>query len=451
MKDTKKDISIYVHIPFCVRKCLYCDFLSFCADEGLVDSYFDALGKEISACAEDYKDYNVRSIFFGGGTPSYVEAKYICGTLKEIYDKFSVSSDAEISIEVNPGTVTEDKLKCYFDAGINRLSIGAQSMDNDELKRLGRIHDHETLLETYKMARKIGFTNINIDLMSGIPNQKPEDFLKNLEKTVELSPEHISAYSLIVEEGTPFYDMDLELPTEEEDRQMYHETKRFLESKGYHRYEISNYALNGAADSAAIGGGNSDGNCIEAEFEKYESFHNKVYWKRGNYLGLGLGASSMVDNVRWKNESDIRKFISIMTGENIDDLNGINPERNNVLHADSNNCNDADVLKTEVSNHKAMTVDDKNEAALEKLRQEVQKLTTDECMEEFMFLGLRLTKGISISEFERQFGKNIRDVYGKVIDKYADLGLLEICGDYLRLSEKGLDVSNTVMADFLLD
>lgn len=429
-KKQEKSISIYVHVPFCVRKCLYCDFLSFCADTRLVEEYFEALGKEIEFSANEYCGYEVKSVFFGGGTPSYVDSKYICTALNKIKEKFSVSPNAEISIEVNPGTVTEDKLRSYFEAGINRLSIGAQSMDDDELKRLGRIHDHKTFLLTYEMARKAGFTNINIDLMSGIPQQTLNDFMKNLEEAVELKPEHISAYSLIVEEGTPFYEMELELPTEEEDRQMYHETKRFLESKGYHRYEISNYARDGFKKTEnSTGAGTENGN--DDEFEKYESFHNKVYWKRGNYLGLGLGASSMVDNVRWKNEADIRKYIAIMTDEGISDENAENADN-------SNNPDRAGV-----------TIIDKD--LLKELRQEVQKLSTSECMEEFMFLGLRLVKGVSVSEFERQFGQDIRDVYGDVIDKYADLGLLEVSGDYLRLTEKGLDVSNTVMADFLLD
>lgn len=423
MKRTGKDISIYVHIPFCVRKCLYCDFLSFGADTELVEEYFTALGNEILLCAVENSDYEVRSVFFGGGTPSYVDSKHICAVLNKIKEKFGVSSDAEISIEVNPGTVTKEKLESYKDAGINRLSIGAQSMDDGELKRLGRIHDVETFLKTYEMAREVGFKNINIDLMSGIPKQKPEDFMNNLEKVVELHPEHISAYSLIVEEGTPFYDMELELPTEDEDRQMYHETKSFLESKEYHRYEISNYALNSCANTV-------NANRFDDEFEKYESYHNKVYWKRGNYLGLGLGASSMVENIRWKNESGIREYIEILTSEN--------ESSTEKLVDESNNKQDEDVINTDV-------------VILNKLRQDVQELSANERMEEFMFLGLRLVKGVSIYEFERQFGKSIREVYGDVIDKYIGLGLLELQSDYLRLTEKGLDVSNTVMADFLLD
>ena len=370
------ELSLYVHIPFCVRKCLYCDFLSFGDKESLMEDYFKALSKEIKESAGDYRDREVKTVFFGGGTPSLPNAEYICNILSDIRDGYKLSENAEISLELNPGTASFDKMRSYKDAGFNRLSIGAQSMKDDELKRLGRIHDHETFLETFELARQAGFSNINIDLMSGIPGQKPEDFLYNLEKAVELSPEHISAYSLIVEEGTPFYEMELDLPTEDEDRQMYHETKSYLESKGYHRYEISNYALDG-----------------------FDCRHNKVYWKRGDYLGLGLGASSMVSDVRWKNESDIGTYIN-------------NP-------ADS--------------------------------KKDIQELSENECMEEFMFLGLRLVEGVSTKEFERQFGCNIRDVYGNVIDKYLEMGLLEFSGDYLRLTEKGLDVSNTVMADFLLD
>ena len=381
-----KDLSIYVHIPFCVRKCLYCDFLSDSADEGVIKEYFSALSKEIWMHSEKYRNYTVKSVFFGGGTPSFPDEKYIVAVLKQIKKCFFLDSDAEISIESNPGTVSYEKLKAYRDAGINRLSIGAQSLCDDELKRLGRIHDSRAFFETYEMARRAGFDNINVDVMSALPRQSLKSYMSTLEKVVELRPQHISAYSLIIEEGTPFYDMDLDLPSEEEDREMYHETKRFLSENGYHRYEISNYALDG-----------------------YECYHNKVYWMRGNYLGLGIGAASMVNDVRWSNIRDIDSYVGAFRK-----------------------------LDTNLSE---VVITDK------------QILKKSECMEEFMFLGLRLVRGVGVKEFKENFGKSILEVYGNVIEKYKRMGLLEYDpeGRYLRLTDEGLDVSNTVMADFLLE
>ncbi len=376
-----KELSLYIHIPFCERKCLYCDFLSFNIQKSVMDSYFKSLEREIAYRADKYKDYKVRSIFFGGGTPSFPDADKICNILRLIFSLFNMDKRAEISLEVNPASAILDKLEAYQSAGFNRISIGAQSLKDEELKRLGRLHDSTTFLETYDHARKVGFTNINIDVMSSLPGQSTSDYMETLKRVVLLKPEHISAYSLIIEEGTPFFEMELDLPSEDEDREMYHLTKSFLAANSYHRYEISNYAL---------GSENDDG---------YECYHNKVYWTRGNYLGLGLGAASMVDNVRWNNESDIKKYIANSTD-----------------------------------------------------RLDVEELSVDSQMEEFMFLGLRLVNGVSVTDFKKYFKKNISDIYGDVIFKYRELGLLEFSnnGDRLRLTDRGLDVSNTVMADFLL-
>ena len=382
-----KDLSIYVHIPFCVRKCLYCDFLSFNAGEELIDKYFMALKKEVVYSSEKYKDYEVKSVFFGGGTPSFPDSNYICDILSAIRENFSVFDGAEITLEMNPGTASFDKMKEYLSAGINRLSIGAQSLNDRELKCLGRIHDAETFLETFKMAREAGFENINVDLMSAIPDQSVESYLETLKKVTELSPEHISAYSLIVEEGTPFFDMDLNLVSEDDERKMYHETRRILSELGYHRYEISNYARDG-----------------------YECYHNKVYWDYGFYLGLGLGASSMVDYIRWRNTTNIDKYL-------------------------------------EASKDKKMP---------QKICRELQELEKADRMEEFMFMGLRMNRGISYNRFKEMFGADIEDVYDDVIEKYCKMGLLEKersdSGEdtLLRLTEEGMDVSNTVMADFML-
>ena len=388
------DLSVYVHIPFCERKCLYCDFLSFNAGKERMAAYFKALGNEIKCAANSYGDYRVRSIFFGGGTPSFPNAEEICDVLELIKDRFDVAQDCEITIEANPASAIFEKLVAYRRAGFNRLSIGAQSMNDRELNSLGRLHDSRMFYETFEDARLAGFENINVDVMSALPDQNLQTYMSTLRRVVELGPEHISAYSLIVEEGTPFYDMELNLPDEDTDRAMYHETKRYLARHGYHRYEISNYARSL---------GNSDGMSEADDGDTtYESVHNKVYWQRGNYLGLGLGASSMVDNVRWSNIRDISDYVDILLAEAM-------PSAQN---------------------------------------REILSLRSQ--MEEFMFLGLRMVKGVSIGEFKRLFSKDIFEVYGDVINKYVKSGHLELVEGFLRLTDEGLDVSNTVMAEFLL-
>ena len=424
----REKLSIYVHIPFCVRKCLYCDFLSFNADNELIESYFFALGKELSMEARDYRDYEVISVFIGGGTPSFVDSQYIVKLMAMVKELFNVREDAEITIEANPASALYKKLVDYRKAGINRLSIGAQSLDDDELKKLGRVHDSRMFYETFENARKAGFDNVNIDVMSALPGQSLESYLDTLRKVTDLRPEHISAYSLIVEEGTPFFDMELNLPDEDTDRRMYHETLRHLSECGYHRYEISNYALsrlektvNGnnmlpvSAEHIEDGSGNS---YITGHGSRsYECRHNKVYWRRGNYLGVGIGAASMVDNMRWNNTRDIKEYIAAM----------------------------APVRRIESVMH-----NEGSSGGIESVRQNVESLDVDSQMEEFMFLGLRMTEGVSTGRFRELYGREIEDVYGDVITKYEKLNLLERFGQNLRLTEKGLDVSNTVMADFLL-
>lgn len=388
-----KELSLYIHIPFCERKCLYCDFLSFNAEKELMGSYFKALSKEIQLSGKVYKDYIVRSVFFGGGTPSFPDHGKICNTLDQIKESFTMDDDCEISIEANPASAIYDKLQAYRNAGFNRLSIGAQSLNDEELKRLGRLHDSRQFFETYENARKAGFDNINIDVMSALPGQSFESYMDTVRKVIELRPEHISDYSLIIEEGTPFYDMDLELPDEEEDRLMYHETKKYLAQNGYHRYEISNYALGGQSD------------------DTYECFHNKAYWIRSNYLGLGLGAASMIEDVRWSNIKDIKDYIAFMA----------------------------------------------DDSSFDKIRENVENLSIEGRMEEFMFLGLRLVRGVDLNEFETLFKRTAEEVYAEVIYKYVEMGLLhryvekKSGHEYLCLTEKGLDVSNTVMADFLIE
>lgn len=290
-----KPLGLYVHIPFCVRKCDYCDFLSGPADEEIQKAYVEQLLEEIRRDGNPSAAYEVQTVFFGGGTPSILRADWLCRILCELRQIFPFSKDAEITVEANPGTVEKEKLSAYREAGINRLSFGLQSARNEELKKLGRIHTWEQFLESYEWARQAGFFNINLDLMSALPGQTVRSWQKTLEEVVALDPEHISAYSLILEEGTPFYSQyekhpDL-LPSEEEERQMYSDTKRFLEARGYERYEISNYAKPG-----------------------YACRHNVGYWERTDYKGYGLGAASLLNNIRYTNQTELSGYLAGMTG-----------------------------------------------------------------------------------------------------------------------------------------
>lgn len=383
MKTDFRPLSIYIHIPFCVRKCLYCDFLSAPGNTEIQEKYVKRLTEEICQEAGKYTDYEVQTVFIGGGTPSVLPESRIEAILKAVYANYRICSEPEITIEINPGTVSLQKLEACFAMGINRLSIGLQSAIDEELKSLGRIHTMKDFINTYEYAVKSGFNNINVDLMSAIPGQTVESYQETLKRVLSLNPPpaHISAYSLIIEEGTSFYENTPDLPDEDTDRHLYKITNDILKKKGYHRYEISNYALEG-----------------------YECRHNKVYWKRGEYVGFGIGAASLVDNVRFSNIRDISSYIG--------------------------------------------QVD---------IKENVEKLSLKEQMEEFMFLGLRLTEGVSFDEFEKAFGKTIDEVYPGLTDKLKARGLL-ICryGDkgekkQIYLSGFGLDVSNVVMAEFLLD
>ena len=383
----RRPLELYIHIPFCVRKCAYCDFLSGPATDLEMRVYVEQLVQEISVQSAFYEGYGVTSIFLGGGTPSILEAEDINRIMEAVYGHFHVEKDAEVTIEANPGTVSLEKLQIYRASGINRISIGLQSADDGELKALGRIHSYDGFLKTYERVRQAGFTNVNIDLMSALPGQTLESWRSTLRKVLMLRPEHISAYSLIIEEGTPFYkayhDHPELLPDEDTEREMYYETKSMLHKQGFERYEISNYAKPG-----------------------YECRHNIGYWTGTEYLGLGLGASSYIQGFRFHNESDLSLYDKIQ-------MNGT----------------DAD----------------------EKLHQEITKLSDKEKMEEFMFLGLRMIKGVSGSEFFQRFGQNMWNVYGNVLNKLKDEGLIIVDMPDVRLSDYGIDVSNYVLSEFLLD
>ena len=382
-------MELYIHIPFCVKKCDYCDFLSFAADEQTQKSYVAALQKELAFYGAKYKDRRITTIFIGGGTPSWLKGDYMQAIMETVYHYFSVEQDAEITIECNPGTITEHKFEVYRRIGINRLSIGLQSVHNEELKILGRIHTFEQFLKTYDMARKHGFSNINIDLMSSLPGQTPEIFCDSLYQVLKLKPEHISVYSLIIEKGTPFYElyrfdavrqaagMQTEsLPTEEEEYQTTKMTQHILKEAGYHWYEISNFAKPG-----------------------YECRHNIGYWKRVDYLGVGLGASSLIDNVRYSNTRDLYTYLSVP--------------------ADS-------------------------------LHETAAQITRNEQMEEFMFLGLRMRDGFYRDEFTQAFGIPIEAVYGDALNHLQQEELLLKREGRIYLTDKGMDLNNYVVAQFML-
>ena len=383
-----KYMQLYVHIPFCVKKCSYCDFLSFSCDEKTQMEYADALMREIEAYGLECKDYMVDTIYIGGGTPSWLNEDKLVEIMDTIYRNFMVLTDAEVSMECNPGTVTASKLQKYRMAGINRLSIGLQSADNEELKILGRIHTFEQFIKTYELARNAGFSNINVDIISGIPYQTTEKFLKTLQKVVRLKPNHISAYSLIIEKGTPFYDsykfdavkqeagMKTEvLPTEDEVYRIYKMTQDYLKRAGYEQYEISNFAQPG-----------------------FECEHNIGYWTRRNYLGLGLGAASLIENVRYTNTKDFYEYMK-------------NPKEGRVAEAVS---------------RKAQ-------------------------MEEFMFLGLRMNAGVTRERFFREFGISIDGIYKDVLEHMKAEGLLYVGNGQIRLTDRGMDLGNYVMSQFLID
>ena len=300
-----KELGIYIHIPFCKRKCAYCDFISFSGKARLIEKYVEALKREIDKCKIKKEEYIVKTIYFGGGTPSFIESSYIVEILESIKRKFNILKTAEITIEINPGTITEEKLKDYYEAGINRISFGLQSTNSELLELVGRIHSYSSFIEGYKLARKVGFKNINVDLMIGLPVQTLEDVQTDLKRIIELNPEHISVYSLIVEEGTRIEEKiknkELYLPPEELERKMYWEVKKQLEKAGYVHYEISNFAKPG-----------------------FESKHNTDCWKQKEYIGIGAAACSFMDNKRYSNIESLEQYI-----ENIE--NG-NPNRNLVLN-----------------------------------------------------------------------------------------------------------------------
>lgn len=385
----EQTLELYVHIPFCKKKCRYCDFLSFAGEEWTQETYTQALIREIGAW-RGKENKKVSSVFAGGGTPSILSVRRMEEIFEALRESFFLAENAEITIECNPGTLEKEKLEVYKCLGVNRLSLGLQSAKNEELRLLGRIHTWETFLESFQMARKAGFENLNVDLISALPGQTVESWRETLEKTIALSPEHISAYSLIIEEGTPFYQEYEEdakireaggdpqfLPSEDAERQMYKDTEKILGNAGYSRYEISNYAKPGMACQ-----------------------HNMGYWQRKEYIGLGLGASSLYREGRWRNSENLLEY-----------------------------CNREQDMPE---------------------RKDLQKLSRKDQMEETMFLGLRLMEGVEEEAFFREFGCTCREVYGEVLDRLEDQGLLKEENGRIFLTSHGIDISNYCMAEFLL-
>ncbi|MCM1117805.1 MAG: radical SAM family heme chaperone HemW [bacterium] len=380
----RRNLEIYIHVPFCVQKCGYCDFLSAPAGGDIRERYVQALACEIEGRAAQCGEYEVSTVYFGGGTPSLLTPEQMARLLKVLKGHYLVSPAAEITMEANPGTVDGDSLTLYRRAGVNRLSLGLQSSWDEELKVLGRIHTWQQFLEAYEAAGEAGFTHVNVDLMCGLPGQTLTSYETTLRRVAELipEPEHISAYSLILEEGTAFirrYEAgELKLPDEETERELYGLTEQVLGEYGYRRYEISNYAKAGC-----------------------ECRHNVGYWTRENYLGFGIGAASLMENRRFQNGEDLQVYLENPLGQ----------------------------------------------------RQQEHQLSVAEQMEEYMFLGLRLTKGVEAGLFERTFHCALEQVYGEVIRRHVAQGLLAFregaSGRFLHLTPRGLDLANYVMADFL--
>ena len=387
-----KNVGLYIHIPFCKQKCQYCDFKSYTGKEKLIDTYIKWLEFELKGVGEGNRlDYEnnlddlavVKSIYIGGGTPSFIDGKYIEEILSIANEYYTVDDNAEITIEVNPGTIDKDKFETYLRSGINRISIGLQSTHDRLLKELGRIHTYEDFLNTYNLARSVGFKNINVDLMLGLPNQSLQDLEESLKEIIKLNPEHISVYSLIIEEGTPFYDKlemnEIVLPDDELERKMYWGTKKKLENAGYVHYEISNFAKPG-----------------------FESKHNLSCWNQEEYIGIGVAAHSYTNDVRYSNIDSIEEYIKNYEEDNETD--------NFVFH---------------------------------------EKQTKISKMKEFMMLGLRKIQGIYIQDFKNKFGENPIYLYRKELEKLVNEELLEIDGDIIKLTNKGIDLANLVWEEFV--
>lgn len=396
-------MQIYIHIPFCERKCNYCDFLSQISTKDDRYKYTKAIQKELTIYRDIYKDRKITSVFIGGGTPTFLECEYLLSIVDTLKKNYNLNENTEFTIECNPKSASLSTLKAYRKSGINRISIGLQSANLDELKMLGRIHNYNDFLRTFQHAREAGFYNINVDIMTALPFQTEEKLLNTLKSVVMLRPEHISAYDLIIEENTLFFnkyiedvkrrergDKTLYLPNEEDECRFTNLTEDYLKSHRYKQYEISNFSKEGK-----------------------ECIHNKGYWERNEYLGVGVGAASLMDETRWKNETNINKYIETLLGDN------------KLEHVE-------------------------NIEEIVSLRKDIHKLSKKEAIEEFFFLGLREIDGVSRDRFYKLFDRSVDSVYKKVISNLKSKKLLIEDKGYIKLTKRGRDISNLVLADFLL-
>lgn len=374
-------LGLYIHIPFCVSKCKYCDFNSYKLNLEKKRKYLKALQKEMEFYREEVVGKNIETIFIGGGTPSILNENEIKFLFDEIKNNFNIKKDAEITMECNPGTLTLEKLKVMKDCGVNRLSIGLQAVQNQHLNYIGRIHTYEEFEKNYKQAKEVGFENINIDLMYALPNQSREDWMESLEKVVKLNPTHISAYSLILEEGTELFNMyerkEFKLLDEDTDIEMYKYTINYLKSNGYDQYEISNYAKKG-----------------------YECKHNILYWKCKNYVGLGASASGFLNKTRYNNLCDLDEYEEII-------YSGKKP------------------LEWE------------------------EKLSIKDEIEESIFLGLRMNEGIKFEDFLEKYNFNFKEEYKNEINKLKNMELIQVNDEFMALTQKGREISNSVFVEFI--
>lgn len=381
----KKELGIYLHIPFCKQKCNYCDFVSFSDKCEKIESYIECLEKEINKF--DFSNFMVTTIYIGGGTPSFINSKYIKLIMNTLYNKIDINKNKkdklEITIEVNPGTVTKEKLQDYKEAGINRLSIGLQTSQDRLLKQIGRVHSYQEFIETYQSAKEVGFENINIDLMLGLPNQTLKDLKESLNKIIELNPNHISVYSLILEEGTKLFNQiennEFKLPDEESERNMYWYVKNMLELNEYNHYEISNFSKKGK-----------------------ESKHNLNCWNQKEYIGFGVAAHSYLYNTRFSNTNNLEDYI--------------------------NNINNNEFKKN--------------------IRIEEEQNKEDQ-EKEYMMLGFRKIDGVNISKFKEKFIDNPIFIYKDKLNKLVEEGLIEIDLNNIRLTSKGIDFANLVFEEFV--
>jgi putative coproporphyrinogen dehydrogenase len=387
MEFGMKNLALYLHVPFCLRKCRYCDFLSFSADASIKRDYVEALKREIEARGRWFREkggYRLYSVFIGGGTPSILEGGQVGELLSSVWNAFGQKPMTnEVTLEANPGTITQEKIRCWKQAGVTRVSVGVQAAQNILLKRLGRVHTWEETLEGIQELRCAGFRSISADLMMGLPGQSLEDWTDTLAKILAMGVEHISCYSLILEEGTPFYREEaagkLSLPSDEEERRMYHTAVRQLAAAGYRQYEISNFAKPG-----------------------YACLHNLCYWDLTSYLGLGLGASSYLEGTRFQNTNDMQNYL-------------------------------------------------KNSQYPRSIQENCTVVTQAREMEEYMFLGLRRTDGVEADSFRARFGAGVESVYGEALAALQRKGFLQFKEGRICLTELGRDFANQVFVEFLLD